>query len=153
MRASVVIPTKHRAPYLDVALRSLAPQAAAQEAELLVVDDGPSEDTRAVAVRHGARYVAHDRSLGLNAARNTGIDATDGELVCFVDDDVAVHPGWLAALLDGAGGYPDDECLTGPIVARFDGFRPRFCGREGPPSRRSTSGRPTPSRRTRGART
>ena len=133
MRASVVIPTKHRAPYLDVALRSVLPQAREHAAEVLVIDDGPSPQTRATADQHGARYVAHSRSLGLNAARNTGIAATEGDLVCFLDDDVEVHGGWLAALLAGAQRYPGDACFTGPIAARFDGFRPRFCGREGPP--------------------
>lgn len=133
MVVSVVVPTKHRAAYLAVALRSLLPQVRAYGAELLVVDDGPSGDTRAVAARHGVRYVAHDRSLGLNAARNTGIARTRGDLVCFVDDDVEVRDGWLAALVAGAERYAEDECFTGPIVARFDGFQPRFCGREGPP--------------------
>src|SRR3954453_2802820 len=68
--ASIIVPTRHRAGYLDVALASIAPQAAAARAELLVVDDGPDDATRVVAHRHGARYVSHDRSRGLNAARN-----------------------------------------------------------------------------------
>ncbi|HEY0343837.1 MAG TPA: glycosyltransferase, partial [Solirubrobacteraceae bacterium] len=61
-----------------------------EDAELLVVDDGPDAATRATAERHGARYVAHDASRGLNAARNTGIDAARADLLVFVDDDVAV---------------------------------------------------------------
>lgn len=133
MNAAIVVPTKHRPAYLDVALRGLAEQARAAGADLLVVDDGPSEATRAAAERHGARYVAHDATRGLNAARNTGIDATSAELVCFVDDDVAVRPGWLAALLDGAARNPDHGCFTGPVRAVFEGYAPRFCGREGPP--------------------
>jgi len=128
-----VIPTKDRAAYLDVALASIAPQARAHDAELLVVDDGPGEATRAAAARHGARYVAHERTRGLNAARNTGIDATAGELVCFVDDDVRVADGWLGALLEGAARCAEHEAFAGPIRARFEGSRLRFCGREGPP--------------------
>jgi len=133
VRAAVVIPTKDRAAYLDVALASIAPQARAHDAELLVVDDGPGEATRAAAARHGARYVAHERTRGLNAARNTGIDATAGELVCFVDDDVRVADGWLGALLEGAARCAEHEAFAGPIRARFEGSRLRFCGREGPP--------------------
>ena len=133
MRASVVVPTHNRAPYLDVALASLVPQAREHGAELLVVDDGSSDDTGRIAERHGVRCVAHPVARGLNAARNTAVDATSGELICFVDDDVEVRPGWLGALLDGARGHPDAECLTGPIHARFDGYSPRFCGREGAP--------------------
>jgi GT2 family glycosyltransferase len=134
LTASIIVPTRGRAGYLDVALASIAPQAAAAGAELLVVDDGPDPVTRATARRHGARYVAHDASRGLNAARNTGIDAARGDLLVFVDDDVAVRPGWLAALLDADRRAESDVgVLTGPIHARFEDHRLRSCGREGPP--------------------
>ena len=132
--ASIIVPTRKRAAYLDVALASIAPQAAATGTELLVVDDGPDAATAATARRHGARYVAHEASRGLNAARNTGIDEAAGELLVFVDDDVAVRPGWLAALLQAdAHAEPDVGVLTGPIHARFEDHRFRSCGREGPP--------------------
>lgn len=132
--ASVIVPTRARPDYLDVALASILPQARAAGAEVLVVDDGPDPATRAVAARHGARYVPHDRPLGLNDARNTGIDAARCDVLAFVDDDVAVHPGWLRALLDAAArAEPDVGVLTGPIHARFEDHPLRACGREGPP--------------------
>jgi hypothetical protein len=131
MRASVVIPTKHRAPYLDVALRSLAPQAARQEAELLVVDDGPSEDTRAVAVRHGARYVAHDRSLGLNAARNTGIDATTASSSASSTTTSRCTRAGLPRCSTAPGATPTTSASPGRS-SPLRRLRPRFCGREGP---------------------
>jgi GT2 family glycosyltransferase len=132
--ASIIVPTRARAGYLDVALASIAPQAATAGAEVLVVDDGPEPATEEVARRHGARYVAHDASRGLNAARNTGIDAARGSLLVFVDDDVAVRPGWLAALLSAdACAEADIGALTGPIHARFEDHRLRSCGREEPP--------------------
>ncbi|HEV2820994.1 MAG TPA: glycosyltransferase family 2 protein, partial [Solirubrobacteraceae bacterium] len=132
--ASIIVPTRARPDYLDVALASILPQAREEGAEVLVVDDGPDVATRVVAARHGARYVAHDRPLGLNDARNTGIDAARAEVLVFVDDDVAVHPGWLRALLDAAAqAGPDIGVLTGPIRARFEDHPLRACGREGPP--------------------
>jgi GT2 family glycosyltransferase len=134
VKAAVAIPTQRRAPYLEVALASIAPQARAAGAEVLVVDDGPDDDTRAIAARHGARYLPHAAPRGLNAARNTALRATDASLVCFVDDDVEVRPGWLAALLAAAAACPDDVAvLTGPIHARFEDHRFHTCGREGPP--------------------
>jgi len=132
--ASIIVPTRLRADYLDVALASIAPQAAAAGAELLVVDDGPDAATRDAAARHGARYVAHRASRGLNAARNSGIDAAAADLLVFVDDDVEVRPGWLAALLAAdAAADPAVGVLTGPIRARFEDHRLRSCGREDPP--------------------
>jgi GT2 family glycosyltransferase len=131
VKAVVAIPTQRRASYLEVALASVMAQGAK---EVLVVDDGRDEATRAVAERLGARYLRHDAPRGLNAARNTALAATDADLVCFVDDDVEVRPGWLDALVRAAGECPDDVgVLTGPIHARFEGHRFRTCGREGPP--------------------
>jgi hypothetical protein len=133
-RASIVVPTRRRLDYLRVALNSIAPQAASAGAELLVVDDaGPSEEARALAGRFGARYEPHKRPLGLNVARNTGVERSTGELVVFVDDDVEVCDGWLAALLGAARMHPTVDVFTGPILARLEGSPPHSCGREGPP--------------------
>src|SRR4051812_23832933 len=131
--ASVVIPTRGRAPYLAVALDSLLPQARAAGAEVLVVVDGVDAESAAVARSRGARAVSHARSRGLNAARNTGIAETAGELVAFVDDDVEVRPGWLEALLRAAREQPEVDVFTGPVFARFEDHAFRACGREGPP--------------------
>lgn len=136
MDVSVIIPTSARPDYLEVALGSLATQVARAAGELVVVDDGPDpagrETTRAVTQRHAARYVAHDRRRGLNAARNTGIANSSGDLVAFVDDDIRAPDGWLQALLEGARAHPEAEALGGPIRARLEGSRLRMCGREAP---------------------
>ena len=132
--ASIVVPTRARLPYLEVALASLAPQARASGSELIVVDDaGASERARVLCERFGARYEPHPRPLGLNVARNTGVQRSHGELVVFVDDDVEVHEGWLAALLNAAHEHPARDVFTGPIHVRLEGATPRTCGREPPP--------------------
>lgn len=130
---SVVVPTRDRAGYLDVALGSLRAQEGAPAHELLVVDDSSSDETLEVAARHGVRAVAVQKPGGLNAARNTGLDQTTAPLVAFVDDDVLVPPGWLAALVRGAARHPDADAFGGPITARLEGPAPRSCGREKPP--------------------
>jgi len=136
--ASIAIPTRARPDYLEIALSSIVPQAAAAGAEVLVIDDaGPSPAVRALVERLGARYEPHPSPLGLNVARNTGVERSTGELVVFVDDDVRVRPGWLQALLDAAREHPEVDVFTGPIEPRLEGRgaggRIRGCGREGPP--------------------
>jgi GT2 family glycosyltransferase len=132
--ASIVIPTRARLSYLEVALASLAGQARQAGAEMLVVDDaGPSSATRELVERFGARYEPHAGPRGLNVARNTGVERSSGELVVFVDDDVRAGEGWLAALIAAARDHPEVDVLTGPIRPRLEGRRPRSCGREGPP--------------------
>ena len=132
--ASIVIPTRGRPSYLEVALGSIAPQAAAAGAEVLVVDDaGASPGLGSLARRFGARYEPHPGPLGLNVARNTGVERSHGELVVFVDDDIRASPGWLAALLDAAAQNPEVDVFAGPIRPQLEGARARACGREGPP--------------------
>src|SRR3984893_1719154 len=132
--ASIVIPTRARPDYLAVTLASIASQAKAAEAEVIVVDDaGPSQTVAALAKRHGARYEPHPAPLGLNVARNTGVQRSSGELVVFVDDDIEAPLGWLGALLQAAESYPDADVFAGPIRPRLEGPAPRTCGREQPP--------------------
>lgn len=131
--ASIIVPTRDRAAYLEAALASLAPQARDAQAEVLVVDDGDQEAVRQLAQRFAARYLSHREPRGLNAARNTAIAAAASDLLVFVDDDVVVHEGWLAALVDAARSFPDHDVFGGPIHARLEGSRLAFCGREGPP--------------------
>jgi GT2 family glycosyltransferase len=132
--ASIVIPTRSRLSYLEVALCSIAPQAAAASAEVLVVDDaGASEPARALTARFGARYEAHSAPLGLNVARNTGVRRSHGELVVFVDDDIRAEPGWLTELLHAAGAHPEIDVFTGPIRPVLEGRALRSCGREPAP--------------------
>lgn len=119
--ATVAIPTAGRPGYLDHTLRSVVPQARELNADVVVVDDGPSAETRETAERFGARCVTYPRRRGLNAARNAAIAATDAELICFLDDDVEVAPGWLAALVDAAAADPRIDALGGPLDPWLEG--------------------------------
>jgi glycosyltransferase involved in cell wall biosynthesis len=130
---TVVVPTRGRAAYLEVTLDSLLRQRTGIAHEVLVVDDGAPDDTREVAARRGVRWVAHGVPRSLNAARNTGLREARAGLIAFVDDDVLAPPGWLDALVAGAGAHPDAEAFGGPIRARFEGGAPRGCGREDAP--------------------
>src|SRR2546426_416838 len=102
LEASVIVPTRNRPAYLLTALESLARQDLGRDTyEVLVVDDGPTRETREVAQqvarRTGARigYVERDGEPGLNSARNTGVGAAESSFVVFVDDDVEAPRQWL----------------------------------------------------------
>jgi glycosyltransferase involved in cell wall biosynthesis len=130
---SVVLPTRDRAGYLTVTLASLAAQDLEQPYEVIVVDDGSSDETPAVVERAGVRSIRNEGPQGPNAARNAGTRAAAADLIALVDDDIEAPPGWLRALVEGAALHPDAEAFGGPIRARFDGPAPRSCGRELPP--------------------
>ena len=131
---SVVVPTRGRAAYLEVTLDSLLDQRTETAYEIVVVDDGAADATAAVvAARPTVRYVAHGEGRGLNAARNTGLQASQADLIAFVDDDVLVPSRWVDAVLSGSRRHERAEAFGGPIRARFEGRTPRGCGREEPP--------------------
>jgi glycosyltransferase involved in cell wall biosynthesis len=129
---AIVVPTRGRPPALDRALASIAPQAKSADAEVIVVEDGGA-GARAVAARHGVRFLALEAARGPNAARNAGVAATDAHAVVLAEDDVEAPPGWLPALLHAMATHPEVEVFGGPIRGRIDGRGWRTCGREWPP--------------------
>src|SRR4051794_5176124 len=118
---SVVIPTRGRADYLEVALASLARQDLDRPYEVIVVDDGATDRTPEVVAAAGVRSVRHERRRTLNAARNSGAGAARADLIAFTDDDGGAPAGWVGGLGGGAGGHPGAEGLGGPVRGRGRG--------------------------------
>ena len=155
---SVVVPTRGRAAYLEVTLDSLLGQRAGIAHEILVVDDGDDDAIAdAVRARPSVRYVRHGTRRGLNAARNIGLREAGAPLIAFVDDDVLIPPGWLAAIVEGAERHPerrgvrraDPGPLRGAPAARL---RPRgSADHHARPGRRGPRGRVRLGRQLRGA--
>jgi GT2 family glycosyltransferase len=65
--------------------------------EVIVVDDGSTDDTADVARSYGFRVISTE-NCGLSSARNTGLAAATGEIVAYTDDDARPDPHWLAYL-------------------------------------------------------
>ncbi|GHG67546.1 glycosyltransferase family A protein [Comamonas sp. JC664] len=96
LRFSVIIPTYNRARLLEAALDSVFAQEE-QDFEVLVVDDGSTDDTLETLARYGERVrVLQQRNAGPGAARNLGIQAARGEYVAFLDSDDLWFPWTLA---------------------------------------------------------
>lgn len=82
---SIILPAKNEAaalPGLLASLRALYPQA-----ELMVVDDGSTDDTTGIAQTHGARVVRHPYSMGNGGAIKSGARAATGDVLVFMDAD------------------------------------------------------------------
>jgi GT2 family glycosyltransferase len=112
---SVVIATRNRAALLAGALASLRAQVGIPSCELVVVDNGSTDTTAAVAHEHGAICVSvPEPNRGL--ARNAGVAAAAGAIVLFVDDDVIVPPFFVAAHLRAHAAEPAPHVVSGPIL-------------------------------------
>jgi GT2 family glycosyltransferase len=119
MRISVVIASKDRASYLARALASLEDQIGAPSFEAIVVDNGSSDNTKDVTQRQAERrryplrYV-FEPEPNRGKARNRGIAVAAGYLMLFVDDDVQLPPGFLAA--HDAAHTAGNLVVNGPII-------------------------------------
>lgn len=99
VRCSVIVPCRDAGATLARQLDALLAQESPVPFEIIVADNGSSDDSRRIAVERAPRVRLADAShrAGINVARNAGIRAARGELLLLCDADDEVHPGWLGA--------------------------------------------------------
>ena len=97
MKISIVLPAKNESAAIGQTLQKLRMQCAL--AEIIVVNDGSTDDTAAVAQAAGARVVHHPYSKGNGAAIKTGARAATGDVIVFMDADGQHDPADIARLL------------------------------------------------------
>lgn len=96
-RVSVVIPCHNAARWLGAAIDSVLGQLRPGD-ELIVIDDGSTDDSAAVAAGYGAALrCVQQGNAGISAARNRGVALAGGELLAFLDADDEWPPGSLEA--------------------------------------------------------
>lgn len=126
-RVSVVVCSYNGARTLEQCLQSLAALDYANY-EVIVVNDGSTDDTRSILSRFPSVRVVHQDNLGLSAARNAGLQVATGALVAYTDADCFVDPHWLthlvyqfqrtdAAAVGGPNLTPPDGWLAGCVAA------------------------------------
>ncbi len=115
---SIVVAVYNRAGEIGACIESLLklsyPRA---KREIIVVDDGSTDDTSAVVSQYDVRLITQGENKGQSAARNAGVAEARGEIVAFIDSDCIAEPGWLHELVP----YFKDSrnALVGGYVASF----------------------------------
>jgi len=94
---SIVLPAKNEAAGLRRTLPALRQQV--PDAQIIVVDDGSTDETAAVAAEHGATVLVSPYSMGNGAAIKRGARAASGEVIVFMDADGQHDPACIPQLL------------------------------------------------------
>lgn len=123
---SAIVAARNASSTLAACLEALVAQAG-NDVEVLVIDDGSTDDTRQVASRYPVRVVALGKHLGVSAARNRGAALARAPLLFFVDADVVLAPGVLQHArerlaesgADAVIGSYDDDPAAASTVSRF----------------------------------
>jgi GT2 family glycosyltransferase len=126
-RVSVVVCSYNGGKTLEQCLLSLL-KLDYPDYEIILVDDGSTDDTRAIAARFPTIRAIHQPNYGLSAARNVGLHASTGSIVAYTDSDCFVDANWLTHLVyqlqrtgaDGVGGpnlTPEDGWLAACVAA------------------------------------
>ncbi|MFF5977651.1 glycosyltransferase family 2 protein [Streptomyces olindensis] len=145
-KLSVIVPFYNVQQYAPDTLRSLRLNAD-RDFEFILVDDHSKDETPAILERAAedlsdvaqVRYIRHEQNGGLATARNTGLDAAQGEYLTFLDGDDWLAPGYLTELVSAMDRLGCDFVRTDhvqatararsvhrvPVGRRWEAFDPR----------------------------
>ncbi len=130
IKVSIIAPMYNVASYLPQCIESVQNQTH-KNIEIILVDDGSPDDSGLIADLYAEKdsriKVIHKRNGGVSAARNTGIDASTGEYVCFVDADDYVDSEYVSYFLELAIKHDADIALS---AGHFTTFRTQQIDRD-----------------------
>ena len=109
---SVIIPCYRQAHYLDDAIQSVLAQTY-RNFEIIVVDDGSPDNTTEVAAHYDGLKCIRQHNLGLPNARNTGLQASAGEYLVFLDADDRLLPCNLETGANALRDFPECAFVYG----------------------------------------
>jgi glycosyltransferase involved in cell wall biosynthesis len=116
---SAVICTRDRPNKIGNAVRSVLANSH-QDFDLTVVDQSATGETEAVisaiAATDARARLVRDDGVGLSRAYNIGIEASQGDILAFTDDDCLVPENWLSSIVEAFSSDPDAQLLYGQVL-------------------------------------
>ena len=129
--ASIIVPTRNRAVNLAETLNSLIFQRIRTRYELLIVDNGSTDETHEVTQDAIAAYPERtirylkEPVLGLLSGRHRGALEARSDLLMFVDDDIEAEPDWLEAVIETFHD-PTVQLVGGPSLPHYETLPPAW---------------------------
>ena len=133
MTVSFIVPHRNRYDLLGPLLASIQGQRQSfrGEIEVIIVDNGSTDDSVRVAEHLGAKVISLARNEGVSRALNRGVQSARGEYVALVNNDVELSPNWLerlVATLDAGGAwFATGKMLNFNVRDRIDGAGDAVC--------------------------
>jgi len=113
---SIVVPIYNTQRYLRQCLDTICGQSY-RNLDVVLVDDGSTDDSASICrefCEKDTRFrLIQQKNSGLGAARNSGLDASDGDYICFVDSDDRIHPDYIRLLYENLDSYQADLSICG----------------------------------------
>lgn len=130
MKFSVVIPLYNKEKYIEATIRSVLDQSH-QDLEVLVVDDGSTDGSLALAERFASDrvHIIRQENQGVSVARNTGIEHASGEFICFLDADDQWRPEYLATIDVLTEQYPESDIFVTAYAVNMGGGKVHYSTR------------------------
>jgi len=122
---SVIVPVKNGSAHIRDLLDSLERLDYPKDRlEVLVVDGNSTDSTREVVSEYPVKLLTEERP-GINAARNTGLKHSIGEIVAFTDADCVVSENWVKRIVED---FQDQTvaCVAGNVEGYYDDFLSRY---------------------------
>ena len=115
-KISIIVPVYNAEKYIETCIESTLGQTFA-DFELILIDDGSVDQSPGMCDEYAQKdariKVIHQVNAGVSAARNSGLDAAEGEYVAFIDSDDWVDKSFLQKCLDTLYSTNGDLCITG----------------------------------------
>lgn len=109
---SFIIPVYNAEKYLNTCIESILVQKIEENIEIILVDDGSSDNSGKLCDDYSARYpgafvVHHQKNTGQGSARNKGMDLAKGKWIVFIDDDDWIDSDWYRYCIPAMKKEPD----------------------------------------------
>jgi len=124
-KVSVIVPVKNGAAHIKELLDSLTQTDYDRNLlEIIVVDGNSTDNTQELVSQYPVKLLLEERP-GLNAARNTGIKNSDGEIIVFTDADCVIPANWVRMIVENFKD-PKVGCVGGNVIGYHDNFISRY---------------------------
>jgi peptidoglycan/xylan/chitin deacetylase (PgdA/CDA1 family) len=115
---SVVIPALNEERFLPECLESLTKQDYKGEYEIIVVDNGSTDNTANIARNFGAKVVSCSEKKGVSYVRQVGADAACGDIIAQADADTVYPRDWLIKIAGHFSSHPETVAISGRFIYR-----------------------------------